>query len=195
MAMIIQGGTGNGYSAKVNQDNMLLVRSVQESIEHHMNHDHKRMYMISFNQSLTAANDCMFFLQNTDEDRDLIVEGFCMGFENGTADLNVYFKTGDTGTPNSGSAVTPRAMNTESQYAADVTCEKGADLDNAGAALSGGTEFFRILPAPNATDFGQTNFNFPADLILAPNGSLSIWSDDSAATFFFNIAIWFQDRA
>ena len=194
MAMIIQGGTGNGYSAKVNKDNMLSVRSVQESIEHHINHEHKRAYNITFNQSLTAANDCMLFLQNTDEDRDLVVEGFDMAFENGTADLNVYFKTGDTGTPNSGSAVTPRAWNTESQYAADVTCEKGADLDNAGAALSGGTEIYRICPAPGATDGSQTYYNFPADLVLAPNGSLSIWSDDAAATFFFNITIWFHDR-
>ena len=116
------------------------------------------------------------------------------GFKDGTADLTVYMKLGDDGTPNAGSTVTPVATNTESPFTASVTCEKGADLDNAGAALSGGTEFFRIIPAPNATDAAQKYYNFPADVILAPNGSLSIWSDDAAATFYVNLAIWYSER-
>lgn len=193
--MMIEGGTGNGYRVKVNSDNMLHTRSVTESIEHHINHDHKRGFCISFNQSPTAANDCFFWLKNTDSERDIIIEGMSLGFKNASAvDGEVYFKLGDDGTANAGTDVTPQPMNTESAYTATCTAEKGADLDNAGAGISGGTECMRLLFA-NIQDRVSTYHNFPMDIILAPNGSISMWATDAGATYYVNMPIWYHDRA
>jgi len=192
--MFIEGGTGNGYSAKVNADNQLFTRSVSESIEHYINHNKKYGFCVSFNQSPTAANDCFFWIQNTDTERDCVIEGVSLGFKNATAvDAEVYFKLGDTGTANSATDVTPVAMNTESAYTADVTCQKGADLDNAGAAISGGTECQRFIFAA-IQDRTQSWHNFPMDIVLAPNGSFSMWATDAGATYYVNLPIWFIDR-
>lgn len=191
--MIINGGTGNGFSAKVNSDNMLYTRAVTESIEHHINHDHGRAFCASFNQSPTAANDCFFWIQNTDTDRDLIIEGFSMGFKNATAvDTEVYFKLGDKGTANAGTDVTPLNLNSEASFTATCTCEQGADLDNAGAGISGGTECMRFLFP--LQDEKSAWHNFPMDIALAPNGSLSFWTTDAGATYYINLPIWFTDR-
>lgn len=195
MGMIIQGGTGNGYAVRVDEQNHLWTRAIQESIEHYANHTLRRAFSIVFNQSPTAANDCIFFLQNTDADRNLVIEGYDFGMKNAdAADAEVYFKLGDTGTPNAGSTVTPVAINTESQYSADVTCEKGADLDNAGASLSGGTEFNQIVMA-NVQDKVMGHINFDSDIVLAPNGAISIWATDAGATYYFNMVCWFKDRS
>jgi len=191
--MIIKGGTGNGYSVGVNSSNMLLTRSVTESIEHHTNHDDGRGFQVVFNQSPTAANDCFYWIQNTDTDRDLIIEGVNLGFKNATAvDVEVYFKIGDTGTANSGTDVTPVNLNSEAAYTASCTSEKGADLDNAGAGISGGTEFFRLLFP--LQDEKSDYHHFPMDIVLAPNGSLSIWATDAGATYYVNITLWYSNR-
>ena len=193
--MMIEGGTGNGYKAKVNSDNMLYTRAVTESIEHHINHDHGRAFCVSFNQSPTAADDCFFWIQNTDTDRDLILEGLSLGMKNATAvDAEVYFKLGDTGTANTPSTVTPVNLNTEASYTADCTCQKGADLDNAGAGISGGTECMRFLIGPGVNDKAQASHNFSMDIVLAPNGSFSLWATDAGATYYVNLPIWFVDR-
>ena len=192
--MFIEGGTGNGYAAKVNSDNMLYVRSVDQSIEHHVNRVKKRGFCVSFNQSPTAANDCFFWFQNTDTERDCIIEGVSLGFKNATAvDGEVYFKIGDTGTANAATDVTPVALNSESAYAANCTCQKGADLDNAGAGISGGTECQRFIFAA-IQDRSQTWHNFPMDIVLGPNGSISMWATDAGATYYVNMPIWYQDR-
>jgi hypothetical protein len=194
--MEIEGGTGNGYKAKVNSDNMLYTRAITESVEHYTNHDEQRAFAVTFNQSPTAANDCFFWIKNTDTERDLIIEGMMLGHKDATAvDPEVYMKLGDDGTANSGSDVTPVAVNTESPYSATCTCEKGADLDNAGSGITGGTEFGRFLFAAAAgQDVSSTMRNFPMDVILAPNGSFSLWATDAGATYYVNLPIWFIDR-
>ena len=191
--MIIQGGTGNGYAAGVNSDNMLLARVVQESVEHHVNHDHGRAYQVTFSQSPTAANDCFYWLKNTDEDRDIIIEGVELGFKNATAvDVEVYLKIGDTGTANVPTTVTPANLNSESALTCTCTSQKGADLDNAGAGIAGGTEFCRwLFPLQ---DEKSAYHNFSADLVLAPSGAMSIWASDAGATYYVNMNLWVYDR-
>lgn len=189
--MIIEGGTGNGYKAKVNDKNHLMVRAISESAEHDTNLRVGRAFTICFNQSPTAGDDCIFYLKNTDTDRNLVVEGLCLGFINATAvDPTVYFKLGDQGTADSPTTVTPVNLNTSSAYTLNATCQKGADLD-AGSAISGGTEFARFVFAGSAgQDVSSSYMNFPMDIILGPNGSLSMWASDAGATYYVNFPVW-----
>ena len=194
--MLIEGGTGNGYKAKVNSDNQLLTRTVNESIEHYHNHDKQRGFAVTFNQSPTAANDCFFWIKNTDTERDLVIEGLMLGLINASAvDPQVYIKIGDTGTAASATDVTPVALNTDSPFSATCTCQKGADLDNAGAGIAGGTEFARFMFADSAgQNVNSTFYNFPMDVCLGPNGAISLWATDAGATYYVNLPIWFSDR-
>jgi hypothetical protein len=192
--MYIKGGTGNGYAAKVNNHNMLLTRSVEESIEHHINHEHGRGFSVTFSQSPTAGDDCFYWLKNTDTDRDLVLEGFSLGFINATAvDATVYLKIGDNGTANSPTTVTPVNFNSGAAYSATCTSQKGADLDNAGAGISGGTELLRYVFA-NVQDRITSYINFPMDIVLQPNGALSWWASDAGATYYLNVPFYFIDR-
>ena len=194
--MLIEGGTGNGYKAEVNESHQLFTRAVTESIEHYTNHDKQRAFAITCNQSPTAANDCFFWIKNTDTARDLVIEGVMIGHKDATAvDPEIYMKLGDNGTANVATDVTPVNLNTDSPYTATCTCQKGADLDNAGAAISGGAEFGRFLFADTAgQNVSSAMKSFPMDVILGPNGSFSLWATDAGATYYLNIPIWFIDR-
>ena len=189
--MIIYGGTGNGYAAGVNEDNQLRVRAVTLSGEHFHNHHDADAYHVVFNQSPTAADDCFFYLENTSTTKDLIVEGVCVGVKDCTADDTVYFQVNDTGTRNSGTAVTPVNMNTKTSKVAEATCEKGADLDGGAATLASGSEFFRIV-FPGITDSANKFYIFEMDLVLGYGKAMTIWCGGSATgTFYINVPFYY----
>ena len=145
---------------------------------------------MTFNQSPTAADDCIAFIKNTSED-DMVIEGVTLGVKNCTADDSFYMKLGDTGTPNSGTAFTPVNMNAGSGNLAEGTFEYGADLDNAGAALSGGSEFERYVFA-GVTDSSSACYNFPMDVVLPKNRALSMWVGGSATgTYYVTVSFYY----
>ena len=110
MGLIIEDGKGTGKSAGVTEDNKLEVEAVTSSKEHYTNHHDGTAFNITFNQSPTAADDCIAFVQNTADD-DMVLEGVTIGVKNCTADDSIYFKLGDEGTRNSATDVTPVNIN------------------------------------------------------------------------------------
>ena len=173
--MIINGGTGNGYAAKVNSSNMLLVSSVSSTVEHYINHINKRAYNIVIEQSPTANDDCIFYMENTSDD-GLIIEGVMLSVD---AACSVYLKLNDEGTRNSATDVTPVNLNAGSGNTAEGNFEYGADLDGGSATLTGGTIFEKyVFTAATNSDLR----NFEQDVILPKNRTLTMWCSSSAAT-------------
>ncbi len=182
MALEITGG-GKGYIAGVSSENRLFTSTVQSSIEHHVNHTEGLAFNIVFSQSPTAADDCIFYMLNSD-DKDMCVEGITLGVTDCTADETLYFKVGDSGTRNGANTVTPVNLNAGSGNNADGTFEYGADLDGGSATLAGGSEFKRLVFA-GVTDSSSKYYNFESDLILPKNRALTIWVGGSAAGTYY----------
>ena len=183
----------NGNAVFVTNENQLYTKAITHSLNHHTNVDHGRSYCATFSQSPTAADDCIFYLGNDSDNYNIVVEGFDIGFIDATAadDPEVYFKINDTGTRNSGSAITPVNLNGGSGNTADCTAEQGADLDGGAATLTGGSEFMRLMFA-NTSDVSSTYYNFEQDLILPKSKTLTIWANDAGATYYFNVQFYFH---
>ena len=172
--MRIEGGTGNGFAAKVDSENRLHVDAVTRSAERESNEEHGDAYHVLFSQSPTANNDCIFYMANDSESKDLIVEGIWLYV---SAASTVSVKLGDKGTRGSATALTPVNCHAGSGNAADGTFEKGADLES--GTLSGGSTVETYTFTAAAT---STFFNFEQDIILPKNQTLTIYSSLSTAT-------------
>ena len=180
--MFIDDGKGSGRRAGINDENRLLTDSVSASVEHHINHHDGLSFNVVIDQAPTAANDCIFYMENTDE-KDLIVEGVMLSV---TGAAEIYFQVDATGTRNSATDVTPVNLNRGSGKTATGNFEYGADLDGGAATLAGGTEVDRYIIRA-AKD--STIYNFEQDLVLPKSRTLSIWSSSTEtinATIFFN---------
>ncbi len=171
--MLIEDGTGSGYRAQVNLEGRLGVTSVSSTVEHHTNHHDGRAFVVLFVQAPTAGDDCVFYLINGAE-TDIVLEGINLSV---SAAAEVYIRSGDTGTRNSATALTPVNCNFGSGLTAGGIFEQGADLDGGGAGLGGGTEIERYrFIADSATD----HINFPQDFILPKGSTFTIWSSTTA---------------
>ena len=169
--MLIENGKGTGHKAEVSSTNRLMTAAVTVSAEHEANHSNEQAYAVTFNQSPTAAGDCIFYMVNS-SDSDIVIEGATVGVINCTADETLYFKIGDSGTRNSATALTPVNLNGGSGNTASGTFEQGADLDGGAATLTGGSTFETLIMA-GVTDKVSSNFNFEADVVLPKNKALT----------------------
>ena len=191
MGMKIESGGGNGFLVRVSDDQKLMTRAVSVSAEHHVNHIEGDCYYLTFNQSPTAGDDCIFYLENTDTKQDLIMEGFGYAIKDATAvDAELYFELNSAGVRNSGTAVPLVNGNTGSGRVAAANAEQGADLNGGASTIVTGSEIMRI-PHPNVQDVAHHHVNFEADIVLTPGKALTIWADDAGATYYFDIVIWF----
>ena len=187
--MIIKDGlTGN--TARVNDNGRLETAAVVLTGEHAANHINGLAYSITFSQSPTAADDAIFYMENTSE-KDMVVEGFELSIINATADDSLYIKLNDAGTRNSATAITPVNLNAGSGNSADGTFENGADLDGGAATLTGGSEIYRYVIA-GATDVVAKSINFSQDIILPKNKTLTMWVGGSATgTYYVSVDAYY----
>lgn len=192
--MLIADGTGKGKLARVDDENYLRVHSVMETLAHHANDFHGDAYSVTFNQSPTAGDDCIFYMVNSDSNTDIIITGMWLGFINATAvDAEVYFKLGAKGTRNSATVLTPANLKSASGNAADGTFEKGADLDGGAATLTGGAEIERHVFA-DVQNQVSAYYDFKEDLVLAKNETFTIWATDAGATYYATVVFIFHQK-
>lgn len=165
--MIIEDGTGQGYQAGVNSENRILTDSIAASPEHAANVAGNAYHML-FDQAPTAGDDCIIYIENSDE-IPMIIEGLYLSVAGAT---ELYFHLNDLGTRNGAGAVIPVNCNSGSGKTADGTFEVGLDLDGGAATLAGGVEIERYIFIA-AT--GSAYFNFEQDIVLPKNATFTIW--------------------
>lgn len=61
--MIIEDGTGHGYKARVNSNNMVLEYAIGADLAHFENHENQRAYQVVIQQTPTGAGDCFYYLK------------------------------------------------------------------------------------------------------------------------------------
>lgn len=185
--VVIEDGTGKGFKAKVTSENQLRVFSVQVSMEHFVNHFHGQAYNVMFDQSPTASDDCILYMENESDHLDLVVEGIEFQVDGA---VEIYTQLNARGTRNGANVIEPANLNTKSGKEASGIFEQGADLDGGGATLTGGVETFRwVFNAAN----NSTNFNFECDVILGRGNTLTVWCSDNARTVHGLIPMYFLE--
>lgn len=162
--MIIEDGTGKGYLASVSSENKLRVTAVTASQEHFANHNQGRGYSLIF-ESTPVSGGCFLYVENTDLERDLSIEGFNFKME---ADDYVDIKLNDAGTPANGTTITPANLNTASGFDAQGIFQQGNDI----IGLSGGRLIYRYYHASSKASVFR---NFEQDVILSRNGALTMY--------------------
>ena len=169
--MIIEDGTGHGFTARVDSENRIHTEAVTTTLEHHTNQNEGLSFNALFAVNPDGADDCIFYLKNNNE-IDLIIEGV---WWNTSAAEEVYYKLGDAGTAvkTNGADITPSNLNAGSGKIADVICYSNtADGAVDITGLSGGTTIQKIwLVAAETTLY----INCEQDIILPKNQTFSIY--------------------
>jgi len=168
--MRITGGTGNGYAAKVNEENRLYVQSVSVTAKHHANHSEGEAYNVLCAVNPSGAGDCIFYMLNNGEE-DIVIEG--VWWQTSAAE-EVSYNLGDTGTAvaTAGAAVTPVNLNAGSGNLADVTCYSNtADGAVDITGLTAGTTIQSLW----LTSAASVWFNAQQDIIVPKNKAFSIY--------------------
>jgi len=149
MGLQIEGGTGNGYSVGVNEQNQLLSLSTTITKEHEINHADGQSYSIPVTVTPTGAGDCFLYLKNNNE-LDLVVSELMLAADSGET---IMLKLNDVGTPVGGVDVIPANRNAGSGKIADATVYSGTDITGMaggvvvfGVFIKGGESSQRIAP-------------------------------------------------
>ena len=123
--MFIEDGTGKGYKAKVNKENLLLAEVVQLLLQHHINDEYWETYSLVVSKTPAAGGDnCFCYIKNT-SDYDLAITTARIY---AATDESIQAKLGDSGTPVGGPTAPPVNRNACSGHTADATCETGTDI-------------------------------------------------------------------
>lgn len=160
---IIEDGTGTGKKVKVDEDNRLHVRSVTQSLEHISSREDKGAFQVSADVAIAASEQEILLIQNSDNDRDIVITDIKMGSV-GAADANTsaFFAIKIGGTYGSGgTAVTPTNMFVGSSTPAVGTFVTGASTITAAGTF---VEIDRLYDANTLVDF------LKAGAIIIPSG-------------------------
>lgn len=117
--MIIQGGTGNGYSAQVDDENALVTNSIVHQSQHHANHDHGTAYTMDIDGITCSSSYYLAVMKNNDDD-DMIVTSVTLWVAEFKDALNIEASVGGSFTyAAGGTAVVPANVNAGSGNVAD----------------------------------------------------------------------------
>lgn len=169
--MIIKDGTGNGYEAKVNENNQLKTLSVTEPYEHYLNHQKHQSYSMIVSVT-TAGAACILYLKNEDPLMDISVNPLRI---NVLANCQLEIATTSTGTPAGGSAIVPTNMYGGASSTANGTFQTGANI----TGIVKGNVCTKLWLAGS---YETSNYDFATSIIIPRNGTMT-WHIGEAATF------------
>ena len=183
--MIIQGGTGNGYAAKVNSENMLMVSAAVQTMIGHTSLDEGEAYSLPFTQvSAGGASDCVLYIRNDSESHLILSQ---MWITCSLAD-EIYAKMGVIGTAAGGTAPVPVNLNTGSARLADCTTRQHTAI----TGLTGGNTIFRSYFTADAI---SQRLYFDDAYVLQKNGTWALFVTTAAAnTLRGQIMFYFHDE-
>lgn len=162
--MRIEDGTGEGFAAKVNEENQLLTECVTVTAESHTNRHEAEAYHVLFDNTPDGAGDCFFYMKNLD-DIDIIIEG--VWFRVASTE-KVQIKLGDVGTLIGGTTITPVNCNAGSGNVADGTFCHSSDM----TGLSGGN----IVETYWLGSTESKHYNFEQDIVLPKNSVYTMYA-------------------
>ena len=183
MSTIIKDGTGEGYQARVGDDNKLRTRAVIETVEHNANIVNESAFHALFDQTPTGANDCFFYMKNEDQDQDIVIEGIDF-YAASSEQIEIYLD--QSGTPSGGSDITPVNCNSGSAISATGDFQQGSDI----TGLSGGSVVQKWWISNSET----LHYNFENDIVLVPNATLTMYAVTGSINVAGTVVFFYQDE-
>ena len=174
----------NGTPQKVNDSGFALAVCASMGFSAHAA-DEGQAYSVIVAADPNGTDQDFFYLKNNDDKplRIYKIEGYTAST---TADQIVSVKLGVTGTPTSGTAITPVNAVCGSGNVADVTCEyRDEDL-----ALTGGNTYCNLYLDKDTTS-RQVTYDFPAEIVLMKNQALVFNNDTDPVGTDINLTVYF----
>ncbi len=174
----------NGTPWRVTDEGMALVKCMSLPMSAHAADDGDA-YSVIIAADPNGTDQDFFYLKNNDDMplRIYKIEGYT---GSATADQIVSIKLGVTGTPTSGTAITPVNAVAGSGSVADVTCEyRDEDL-----ALTGGSTYCNLYLDKDTTSRHIT-WDFPAEITLLKNQALVFNNDTDPVGTDVNLTVYF----
>ena len=176
----------NGQPTSVNAKGKMLVCAVTSSMASHACADEEDSYIALISADPSATDADIFYLKNTGTSLLRIYK--IRSIFPPTVSSLIYIKTGVTGTPTSGSTVTPVNKVVGSGNIANCTCEqRSGDMD-----LTGGTILETLSLVSTAV--GEQIWEYDAPIILKPNQALVFNNvTDPTSAFTMSVEFFFHD--
>lgn len=168
--MLIEDGTGSGYTAKVGSDNKLRTYSVIESEAHHENEDNKQAFLVfsiitpnNPNPSAGETSPTFFYMKN-ESSKNLMITEIEYWVESNEY-VDIYINPAED--PVGGTSITPINMNFGSGNQATGIFLQGTEI----TGITGGTFLDRTrIPGDGSNHF----HSWDAKLILPKNNVLTL---------------------
>jgi hypothetical protein len=185
MGFTIEDGSGDGFRAKVDNENRLHTHSVSQSLEHHTNTVHGDSYNFIFS-GLTASgtNSCVLYIKNI-SDNTIMFEGITL---RAASDEIIEIALNNVGTVIYGTNVTPANINAGSSNQAEGVFQTSTG-STAMAGITTGTTILKYFISGGGS---SNNYNFEQDVILPKNRVLTMYcvngniQVDGFLAFFFH---------
>jgi hypothetical protein len=183
--MIIEGGTGNGYKAKVDLHNRLYVKATSDSGFHHASTYHGKAYSWTAVTADINAGDTAILLCNDDPDEVLIIDWIYVWCDVATQ-LKIHVPAYGAW---SGTAVTGVNLNRTSANIALATC-KADEITNAFAAAN---TILTVHTNELTSDQYSASIDFKNAMVLGYHDSIAVDIVEESAAFEATIFGYFSD--
>jgi hypothetical protein len=183
--MILEGGTGNGYKAKVDVHNRLWVRATAESALHHQSIEHGNAFSWTAVSADINTGDTAILVCNDDPDRVLVIDHVYLW-----ADVAAQFKVHVPAyAAFDGTAIVGVNLNRTSNKIALATA-KADDEQNAFVAAN---TILTLHTNELATDQYAVEADFKNSLVLGYHDTVAIDIIGESAAYDATIWGYYQD--
>jgi hypothetical protein len=178
MGLIIEDGTGKGYQAEVNEQNMLSVSSVVKGLNYYANRQ-GNFYSVTDVMTPDSTGSCFYYIKNTG-DSDLIIQRLSIHVASHEV-IKGYLN--DLGVPIGGITHVPVNRNGGSNNVCDCSAKCGSNI----TGLAGGDHFDSFhVPADNHSH----TYRWSAGVMIPKNRTFTLYvvngniEIDFTVTFF-----------
>ena len=170
--IVIQDGTGSGNKLAVNKLNRALIEAETLSKDQDINERTGKVWSVSFeNISPTGTDDFIFYLENTGNN-DIEVSDFRISTETAATQIAIV---GASGTPASGSSITPVSRTVGSSATPSVTVESGSNITG---ITNDGLLFYMQLSTVGV----QYRLSTSSKIIIPKGKAIGIYVETSTAS-------------
>jgi hypothetical protein len=162
MSEIIKDGTGKGYFAQVNEDQMLMTRSTSQNVISFVAQEKQKAFFVHSSFTTTGTNQRVLSLKNTSSEEELHID-FIFFPTNMNCKYVIEKVTGGTG---AGTELTPVNANLNSAISPECDCFGNAEV----TGITSAKHFGHVNVAANTT----FTMNLDGAMILGKDDEISI---------------------
>lgn len=174
MSTILKDGTGEGYTARIDNKNRMRVKATVASLQHVISEDEEEAFQVSADLAIAASEKNLLLIKNTHETKNMVITFIRVQAAGAAAaDENAYFNVKIGGDYSSGgTALTPANM-----FVGSAISASGLFYDGSGSAIVTSGTFTQMDRTYKTDDSYSKN----GSLILPKNSSLLISHKGSTA--------------